>query len=154
MAHKYCKNLWYESMGQSYTWYIQMCGTYIWCIHMEPTFIAHTYGIFWVFEYQNTISMLYTCCTLYILLIYSITYVVESLYMFPNVLSYHYFHNCSPRFSCCQLKCTINLPNNCTIMYHMEWNIMCVIWGFHACCYYICGWCVFYLDIYMYISCK
>jgi hypothetical protein len=58
--------------------------------------------------------------------------------MFPDLLPYHYFHICSSRFSCCQHKRNINVAYNCTILYHMEWSIMCVIWGFHTCSYYIC----------------
>ncbi len=153
MAHTLGTFKWYKFMALSHNQCVYICGTYIWCIPMGHTFIAHTYAKY--FRYLN-VKYTILCCTHVLHLVYAVSilhcicggifmlslpldmWLIMWLYMFPYVFSYHYLHNCLLGFSCSQLKGIINIPQNCPIVYHMEWSTMCVLWGFHTCSYSIC----------------
>lgn len=146
--------LWHIHIHGTYTY-----GVYTWNIHYS-TYICKT---FQVFECQITISMLYTCYTLHMLLLYGGIYMLSLpsnmwlimwLYMFPNVLSYHYLCNCSSWF----YVLSLNIPLMYLIIAQLctTWSgILCVFYGvfIHVFITYV-DEVYSNLKIYMYISCK
>jgi len=125
-------------MAHSNRWYIHMAQTQ-WHIHLKSILCI------WMLEH-----LIYFVHILFAIR-YAVYYVLTRWVVLPlpSVLF-------SSVFMLSALVCSINVPYNCTIEYHMEWNIVCYIWlsymswlhkwmsyiiiGQSICISYVSGW--------------